>query len=110
MEAFTKGEIVLYPFPYTDFSNSKLRPCLLLSNKIQSEYVLCQITSQFSGRDKYVVALDKKNTLSGSLMIDSYIRCNMVFTGHERFVVRRICKVRQETYNKVIKKIISIIS
>ena len=46
MDAFTKGDIVLFPFPYTDLSDRKLRPCLVLSEEMGEDIMLCQVTSQ----------------------------------------------------------------
>ncbi|MCC7574868.1 type II toxin-antitoxin system PemK/MazF family toxin [Candidatus Woesearchaeota archaeon] len=109
MESFTKKEIVLFPFPYTDLSNRKLRPCLVLSEDLGDDVILCQITSKRTKKDKYCVEIKKNNTLNGSLQLNSYVRCDMLFTAEKNQVIRKICKIKDEDYEKVVYKIREII-
>jgi len=110
MGSFTKGDIVLYPFPYTDLTGQKLRPCLILSKEMKKDILLCQITSQNVSSDEFSINLNKNETLNGSLMINSLIRCNMLFTGDKTDVKRIICKLSSKKYEEVCKKINQIIS
>jgi len=99
--SFTKGELVLFPFPYTDLTNRKLRPCLVLSNEMGEDILLCQITSKKIRKDKYTVEIKKDETTEGSLQIDSYIRSNMIFTAYKSQIQRKICKIKDKHYKKV---------
>lgn len=90
MGTFTKGEIVLFPFPYTDLSNRKLRPCLVLSDEMGDDILLCQITSKKIRKDQYTVEIKKDETIDGSLQIDSYIRSNMIFTSSKSQIVKKV--------------------
>ena len=67
MVSFTRGEIVLFPFPYTDLTNRKLRPCLVISEEMEEDIILCQITSKNISKDIYSVELKKNETINGSL-------------------------------------------
>ena len=49
MARFVSGEIVVVPFPFTDFSSAKVRPALVLASLSRGDIVLCQITSQAAG-------------------------------------------------------------
>ena len=109
MESLTKGDIVLFPFPYTDLSSRKLRPCLIISNEMKEDLILCQITSQYN-KDNYSIELKNDETISGTLSIDSYVRCNMIFTANKQMILKKICEIKKETYSKIIMKINSIIS
>lgn len=43
----TKGDVVLVEFPFTDFTQTKLRPAIVLcANIAKDETTLCFITSQ----------------------------------------------------------------
>ncbi len=101
MGSFTKGEIVLFPFPYTDLTNRKLRPCLVLSNEMGKDILLCQITSKKIRKDKYTVEIKKDETMEGSLQIDSYIRSNMIFTAYTSQIQKKICKIKDNHYKEV---------
>ena len=72
-----KGEIVLIPFPFTNLSDTKIRPCLVL---IESEYdvTVSFITTQTGWGDK--TSLPIKPTDSNGLKKNSLIRLNKVAT------------------------------
>lgn len=110
MGAFTRGDIVLFPFPYTDLKNRKIRPCLVLSEEMKEDILLCQITSQSIKKDQYSVEIKKKETEGGTLMIDSYIRANMLFTAHKAQIHKKLCKIKTEKYSEVVKTINKIIN
>lgn len=110
MGTFTKGEIVLFPFPYIDLSNRKLRPCLALSDEMGDDILLCQITSKKIRKDQYTVEIKKDETINGSLQIDSYIRSNMIFTSSKSQIVKKVCRINDNKYKKVTDIIFSIIT
>ena len=110
MGTFTKGEIVSYPFPYTNLKERKLRPCLVLSNEMGNGILLCQITSQKISRDNFCLELKSNETKNGSLKIDSNIRCNMLFTAEKFDIKEKICTIDKIKYNEVCEKINKIIS
>ncbi len=110
MGTFAKGEIVLFPFPCTDLTNRKLRPCLILSDEMDDDILLCQITSKKIRKDQYTVELKKDETINGSLHIDSHIRSNMIFTASQSQIVKKICRIKDSQYKKVTDIIINIIT
>ncbi|MFH1055534.1 MAG: type II toxin-antitoxin system PemK/MazF family toxin [Candidatus Altiarchaeota archaeon] len=102
MGSFTKGDIVLFPFPYTDLTDRKLRPCLVLSDEMGEDIILCQITSQKIRKDDYSVEVKQNETLGGSLRIDSLVRANMIFTANKNQILRKICRVNDKQYKDVV--------
>jgi mRNA interferase MazF len=105
MEPLTKGDIVLFPFPFTNLQERKLRPCLVLSDEMRDDVLLCQITSQQVSKDSYATELKHKDLLQGTLTIDSYIRTNMLFTAHRKQIVKKLCQVKDQKYKQVTKAI-----
>ena len=110
MGTFRKAQIVLFPFPYTDLRGSKLRPCLVISDEMREDIILCQITSQRVKSDSFTIELKENETKDGSLKIDSLIRCNMLFTAQKNQVLKSICRIDSKKYKEVIDKINEIIS
>jgi len=109
MGTLAKGDIVLFPFPYTDLSTRKLRPCLVISDEMKEDVILCQITSQRIVKDRYSIELKQRETIGGSLQVDSYIRANMIFTATRRQILKKVCSAPDSTYKKVTESILEII-
>ncbi|MDO9289346.1 MAG: type II toxin-antitoxin system PemK/MazF family toxin [Thermodesulfovibrionales bacterium] len=66
MAKFVKGDVVVVPFPFSDLTQSKRRPALVISKLESDDLILCQITSQ-SIKDSYAVSLDDKDFETGGL-------------------------------------------
>ncbi|MBI2672165.1 type II toxin-antitoxin system PemK/MazF family toxin [Candidatus Woesearchaeota archaeon] len=110
MAAFRKGDIVIFPFPYTDLKNRKIRPCLVISEEMREDLILCQLTSQKTKKDNFSIELNKSDTENGSLFIDSYVRSNMLFTANKSQIIKKICEINAKRYEEVILKIKEIIT
>jgi mRNA interferase MazF len=65
------GKVVLVPFPFSDLSQSKIRPTLCLADAGRGDWILCQITSSPYG-DPGAVPLDAADFESGGLMVASF--------------------------------------
>jgi mRNA interferase MazF len=108
MARFIKREVVVIPFPFSDLSQSKRRPALVISNLQGSDLILCQITSQ-KKKDIYAISLNDTDFQTGKLNKNSYIRPNRIFTAEQNIILYKIGQIKQEKYNEVINKIINII-
>jgi mRNA interferase MazF len=75
MVRFIKGEIVVVPFPFSDLSQTKRRPAIVITDLTGDDLILCQITSE-SIFDKYAVSLSDDDFQKGSLKKKSNIRPN----------------------------------
>jgi mRNA interferase MazF len=69
----TAGTVVLVPFPFSDLSQAKLRPAIVLAAVGRDDWILCQITSTPYG-DPRAVPLADDDFATGSLRIASYAR------------------------------------
>ena len=70
MERFVKGEIVVIPFPFSDLTNSKKRPALVIANSIQDDVLLAQITSKIN-LNEFSIEIKNKDLIKGKLPITS---------------------------------------
>ncbi len=104
MERFIAGDIVVVPFPFTDLSNSRRRPALVLANLEGDDIVICEITS-IMRKDSYVVSLENKDLESGKLKINSIIRPNRIVTIHKNKIHYKFGKVKDSKLQEVLMKL-----
>jgi len=108
MAKFVKGDVVVIPFPFSDLSQSKRRPALVLTVLQGNDLILCQITSK-SVKDNYAIAVDQNDFASGNLNQDSNIRPNRLFTADSQIILYRIGNIKKIKLDQVIDKVVEII-
>jgi len=102
------GEVVLIPFPFSDLSQTKVRPALCLADAGRGDWILCQITSSPYG-DPNAVRLRKADFSSGGLRITSYARPGKLFTANTALLVRSLGKLRPAARQRVLDAVIKIL-
>ncbi|MCB0732464.1 MAG: type II toxin-antitoxin system PemK/MazF family toxin [Ignavibacteriae bacterium] len=105
MGSFTKGTVVLIRFPFSDLSQVKLRPALVLALASRNDYILCQITSKSYGDDKSEV-LQINDVKNGSLQKQSYVRYTKIFTANKSIIVSDIGKIKDNKFDLIINSLI----
>ena len=93
MAKFVKGDVVVIPFPFSDLSQSKRRPALVLTVLQGNDLILCQITSK-SVKDNYAIPVDQNDFASGHLNQESNIRPNRLFTADSQIILYRIGNIK----------------
>ena len=81
MVTLESGTVVLVPFPFSDLSETKLRPAIILAAVDRGDWILCQVTSNPYG-DRQAVELRADAFASGNLRLTSYARPGKLFTAH----------------------------
>jgi len=108
LAGFIKGEVVVIPFPFSDLSQTKKRPALIVSTLLGNDVILCQITS-VGRRKPYVISLQKTDFQSGQLHINSYIRPNRLFTAESSIILKSVGIIKQDKMNEIINNLVYII-
>lgn len=108
MERFIKGDVVVVPFPYSDLSNVRRRPALVIANLQGDDLILCQITSR-SIRDDYAIELRIDDFEEGNLRQTSNIRPNCIFTADSHIILYKAGKIKEIKLNEIVDTIIDII-
>lgn len=108
MGRFVKGDVVVVPFPFSDLSNAKRRPALVLAELQGNDLILCQITSQ-TIRDPYAIALTSQDFQTGSLKQTSNIRPNRLFTADRSIILYKVGQIGEAKLSAVIGQIMSIL-
>ena len=107
MERLVKGQVVVLPFPYTDLSNVKKRPALVVAKLEGGNVILVQITTN-KRTDKDIIALTSKDFASGTLKHDSFIMPSLIFTIDSSRIEYVAGKLKQEKINIIQNKICEI--
>lgn len=108
MARFVKGDIVVLPFPFSDFSQEKRRPALVLASFENGDCILSQITSQ-PVKDQYAVPVRDEDFTEGSLRHASNVRPNRLFTANSEIVLYRAGRLKSEKTCEVIAHVVQIL-
>jgi mRNA interferase MazF len=108
MAKFVKGDVVVVPFPFSNLSQSKRRPAIVITALEGNDAILCQITSK-DIKDAYAISLDDTDFASGGLRQPSNIRPNRLFTADNHIILYRAGSIKKEKLLQVVEKVVDII-
>ncbi|MBA4409547.1 MAG: type II toxin-antitoxin system PemK/MazF family toxin [Bacteroidota bacterium] len=97
-----KNSIVLVPFPFDDFSASKVRPALCLTSEIgQYDHVIIafissKITEDLAESD-FVIKRNTEDSKGTGLAIDSVIRLHKMVTIPTSLIKRKLGIINKDT-------------
>ena len=108
MEKPLKGDVVVVPFPFSDLSQAKRRPALVLASLAGDDLIPCQITSR-AVTDENAVPIENGDFASGGLRVSSSIRPNRLFTADRRIVLDVAGRLRASVLENAVLKVIAIL-
>jgi mRNA interferase MazF len=89
-----RGDVVLVPFPFTDLSNQKVRPSLIVSpNPQQDDLVVAFISSVVSDRlqaTEWLLTNDHPEFSATGLKRASVFKTGKLVTLHRSLILRRL--------------------
>ncbi len=93
-----KNSIVLVPFPFDDFSNSKVRPALCLTNEISkfNHVIIAFISSKIPDdtiNSDIIIKKDSDDWIGTGLTVDSVLRLHKIVTIPKSLIKRRLGKI-----------------
>ena len=107
MEGFIRSDVVVIHFPFSDLTQLKRRPALVLSTPPGNDLILCQITSQ-NIKDAYSVTLSDKDFDNGRLNKPSNVRPNRLFTADENIVLYKVGNINPYKMDAVLNTVIGL--
>jgi mRNA interferase MazF len=105
---FIRGDVVVLNFPFSDLSQTKRRPALVIAVLHGEDLILCQITSQ-ARTDEYSVPLNNGDFVAGGLNQSSRIRPNRLFTADSGIIAYRAGHVSQAKLGETVDRLIAIL-
>lgn len=91
-----KGDIVLVKFPFTDLSQTKLRPALVLWTITGNEVTLCFISSQNVSNltsEEFALNASDSEFQGTGLRVSSKVRVSRIATLERQLIIRRLGKL-----------------
>ena len=108
MAGLSVGEVVFVAFPFSNFSNHKLGPALLLADVQRGDWILCQITSK-PYADAKAIRLESGDFEAGGFSLVSFVRPGKIFTANESLIRKRVGTVTYAKHSAVISTISQIL-
>lgn len=102
------GAVVLVRFPFSDLSQTKLRPAIVLADAGRGDSVLCQVTSKPYGDDR-AVRLDAQDLTGGALSVTSFVRPGKLFTANHDLITKEIGALQPDTLSRVVDAVVSLL-
>lgn len=105
MPKYEQGDIILIPYPYTDLSNTKQRPVVIISkNSInKQQFIVAKVTSVIRN-DEFAFPL-YPSSLDRELKRKSEVRTNEVFTVHRKVVRKKFATLKRSALKDLIKQV-----
>lgn len=101
------GKIVLVEFPFTDLSDKKLRPALIISKRhLGSDVVVAFITSSGGRASRHGFKLDSRNAIG--LKAASLVRFDKIATLDKRIIKGELGEVRAKALAASREKFLSV--
>jgi len=103
---YKQGDIIVVKFPYTDGSEFKKRPALIVSNSkanYTEDFLLMQITSKFND-DGLSILIENIDCLQ-PMPLKSYVRTHKLFTANKSIILSKITEVKPSFLKNIALKI-----
>lgn len=93
--------IVTVRFPFSDLTDFRIRPTVVLASAGRTDWLLGQVTSN-PDVDNLAVELTNNSLDRGFLRNVSYFRPNKLFAGNERLITRTVARLKPEVFNRLL--------
>ena len=102
MVALGPASVVVIPFPFSDLSDTKLRPAVVMADAGRGDWLLCQVTSNpYSDPD--AIRITSKDLQKGALTsVVSFARPIKLFTANESVMVKRVAVLKDEIFTAIL--------
>ncbi len=105
MTTLQKGDAVLALFPFTDLSQTKLRPAIVLwVSETNQDTTICFISSQDVNQvsmDEFVLQPSDSEFISTGLKVVSKVRVTKIVTLERKLIPRRLGKLQNSYIAKL---------
>ena len=104
-----RSAIVTVRFPFSDLTDSRIRPAVVLASAGRRDWLLGQVTSN-PDVDSLAIELNNDSLDRGFLRNVSHFRPNKLFTGNESLIIRPVARLKPEAFNRLLDATIDILN
>lgn len=108
MVTSSAADVVLVSFPFSDLSQAKLRPAVVLANAGRKDWILCQVTSNRYA-DRKALEIVNGDFLKGSLQRTSYARPGKLFTANHSLIVSQVGTLKPDIFKSIIEAVVKLL-
>jgi mRNA interferase MazF len=108
MGGFVKGDVLILPYPFDDFTQTKRRPGLVIATPKGFSPHVAQITSQVAA-DPYSISVDSTDFIAGGLKKSSFVRVNVLMTVNPAKVLYKAGVLSTAKLKEVTDRIVQMI-
>ncbi len=105
---FKQKDIVLFPFPFSNLEQEKVRPAIIISNnKFNNnslDRIMVPLTSVLK-KKPYSASVLQEDLISGRLVTKSIIRADKIFSLEKDLIKVRIGVISNKKFKEIIEKI-----
>ncbi|MGH9878626.1 MAG: type II toxin-antitoxin system PemK/MazF family toxin [Nitrososphaerales archaeon] len=113
MHSASQRDIVLVPYPFSDLSQAKYRPAIVMSNDVYNrkfkDFIAIPLTTNPNTRD-HTVPVTSREMETGSLTVASVAKVDKIFSLEQKLVVRTYGRLRQDIFNKIRSELLGILT
>ena len=109
MTTYRQRDIVLVPFPFSDLSNQKVRPVLILSNdgynRHSADVLLCGLTTNLRPAPYSVIIGAEDVEQPGTLRHRSKIKADTLASLEQTILIKQIARLKPPVFAQVVAEI-----
>ena len=102
------GSVVLVAFPFSDLSDSKRRPAIVIASAGRGDWILCQVTGN-PYADPKAIEIRDADFASGSLQRVSFARPGKLFTSNTSLMRAEVGHLKQSTLTKLLDAVVALL-
>ncbi len=106
-------EIVLIPYPFTNYKGSKVRPGIIISNNDYNnrseDCIMIAVTSAIKN-EPYSITLKQEDLALGRLKKESQAKADKILTIEQSMIIKKIGMIKDKTFGKIRTEVIKVIS
>ena len=106
MSIYRQRDIVLVPFPFSDLSDRKVRPVLVLSNdaynRQSSDVLVCGLTTNLRPDSYSIIIATADVERPGTLRHKSKIKADTIASLEQSILIKRIARLKPSVFKRVV--------